>query len=154
MNILPQNDILSYADDTVIFGTGKDWKAAQENMMLNLNIVHNWLAQNQLSLNVEKTYITFGLKINSVPKNIVININNKPIKRVLSTKYLGIIIDCHLRWDVHVQSVINKTRYLLYIFRKISTFMSNKTMMIIYYTLYHSITNYGIVAWGECMKMF
>ena len=137
--VLPENNIISYADDTIIISTGKNWNAAQKNTIKNLQKVGNWLAMNQLSLNVEKTYsITFGIYINSLPDNITIDINGELIKRVPYTKYLGVIIDCHLRWGVHVQQILNKTRYLLYIFRRFSEYMSSETMMIIYYVLFHS----------------
>ena len=39
----------------------------------------------------------FGSQCNSTPKNLNININNIKIKRVESTKYLGLVFDSNMR---------------------------------------------------------
>ena len=56
-----------------------------------LQKISKWLALNKLSLNTEKTvYMEFGSQCDSTPKNLNININGIKLKRVESTKYLGI----------------------------------------------------------------
>ena len=105
--------------------------------------------RNKLSLNVRKTvYITFGNYCDSVPNQIDIKIKDKEINKVESCKYLGIIFDYNLRWDKHIQYIIKKTKYLIYILYKISKSMTIETMRMIYYAYFHSIINYGIIAWG------
>jgi hypothetical protein len=76
-----------------------------------------WIAENKLSLNTSKTFfMTFGTYRDSVPQEISIYINETKISRTTNTKYLEIMIDCHLKWDSHVQYIIKKTHYLLFIF--------------------------------------
>ena len=114
-----------------------------------LFIIDQCLARNKLSLNVGKTvYITFGNYCDSVPNQIDIEIKDKEINRVESCKYLGIMFDYNLRWDKHIQYIIKKTKYLIYIFYKISKSMTIETLRMIYYAYFHSIINYGIIAWG------
>lgn len=114
-----------------------------------LIIVEEWLALNNLVLNLEKTvYITFGNYCDSVPVNLEIKIEDKYIKKVEHCKYLGLIIDQNLKWDKHIEYVINKTKYLIYIVYKISKFMQTDILRMIYYAFFHSIINYGIIAWG------
>jgi hypothetical protein len=48
-----------------------------------------------------------------------INCCCKPIKMVLSFKYLGITIDFNLKWSEHIQSIKNKIRSLTALFYKI-----------------------------------
>ena len=149
LDMLPDKCIVSYADDTVVFGTAKTWEFARLNMITDLNVIGNWFANNQLSLNTKKTtFLTFGAYITSIPDDIQIHINGEFIERASSVKYLGVIMDCHMRWEEHVKLILRKTRYLLYVFRKLARFMSGNIMLTIYYALFHSITNYGIVAWG------
>jgi hypothetical protein len=50
--------------------------------------------------------------------------------------------------DKHVQYIINKTRYLLFIFYKLRCMVSSHTLMIIYHNLSFSIATYGILVWG------
>lgn len=146
---LPEGEIISYADDTAVVTNEKSWGEIEEKATRQLHEVSDWLALNKLTLNIDKTvYITFGNYCNSVPDNIKISIKNDEIKRVESCKYLGMYIDYRLSWDLHVQKIVNKTKYLVFIFYKLSKIMQRKTLMIIYYSLFHSILSYGIIAWG------
>ena len=118
-------------------------------MNKNLKKVGDWLALNQLSVNVNKTtFMTFGIYKNSVPKNISIKLNNSNIKRVVSTKYLGITFDFYMKWKTHIKLILKKSRYLLYFIKKLSKTMSSKVLLIIYYALFYSNISYGIAAWG------
>ena len=146
---LPPDAISAYADDTAIITSGDTWDKAQDSMNRYLFIIDQCLARNKLSLNVGKTvYITFGNYCDSVPNQIDIKIKDKEINRVESCKYLGIMFDYNLRWDKHIQYIIKKTKYLIYIFYKISKSMTIETLRMIYYAYFHSIINYGIIAWG------
>ena len=84
----------------------------------------------------------------SVPNNFYVLINGCRIKRVEQTKYLGIVFDYRMIWEKHIQYIINKTEYLVFIFRKFSKIMLTDTLRMIYYALFHSIINYGIIAYG------
>ena len=74
---MPDNSILSSADNTAVVATGKTW-AEVENIMNNfLEDVSIWLSLNKLTLNTQKTvYITLGNYCDSVPNDIEIKINN------------------------------------------------------------------------------
>ena len=97
---------------------------------------------------LERLYITFGNYCDSVPNQIDIKIKDKEINRVEICKYLGIMFYYNLRWDKNIQYIIKKTKYLIYIFYKISKSMTIETLRMIYYAYFHSIINYGIIAWG------
>ena len=73
---------------------------------------------------------------------------NYILKRVEECKYLGIIFYFNLKWDSHTQYIVKKTKYLIFVFYKIVKYMQTDTMRIIYFALFHSIINYGIIAWG------
>lgn len=146
---LPEREIISFADDTAVVADEKSWDRVEEKVNCQLQEVSDWLALNKLTLSVDKTvYVTFGSYCNSVPKNIKISIKNEEIKRVEGCKYLGLYIDYRLSWDLHIQKIVNKTKYLVFIFYKLSKLMNRKTLMIVYYSLFHSILSYGIIAWG------
>ena len=114
-----------------------------------LKSVANWLAYNKLLLNIDKTvYITFGIYRNSVPNNIHIRIDNKILKRAEHCKYLGVNIDFNIRWNIYIDYIINKTKYLLFVFSKFARFLQIDKLMMLYYALFHSIATYGILAWG------
>ena len=139
--------IISYADDTVIISDDETWSLAQDKMNNYLDKIANWLRLNKLSLNTKKTiFMNFGNYRDSVPTEISIMIQNQKIERVESCKYLGVFFDDNMKWDEHIEYMVNRTNYLIYIFAKIKKIMGTSTLMKIYFALFHSIINYGIIA--------
>lgn len=146
---LPDDIIVSFADDTAVISTGKNWLTVETNMNIYLNKIQQWLALNELSLNIDKTvFITFGIYCDSVPKEFNVQINGQSLKRVEDCKYLGIVFDYRMLWYKHIEYLISKTKFLICIFYKLSKFMLTETLRSLYYALFHSIISYGIVAWG------
>lgn len=108
----------------------------------------SWFRANLLTINTLKTvFLTFGAYADSVPKNIHITINNYKLCRVTSFKYLGVIIDYNLRWNLHVNQLLKKSRYFLYLFAKLR-YLPHNILLVMYYSLYYSVINYGIIVWG------
>lgn len=150
---MPKNSIMSYADDTAVITKcdedDRNWKVAIDRMNILLDKVHKWLTANYLTLNLGKTvYMTFGSYCSSVPIKVEIFIDKVLLKRVESIKYLGIIFDYNLKWNAHINSIVNKTKYLIFIFYKLSKIMNTQILLKIYYAYFYGIINYGIIAWG------
>ena len=75
-------------------------------MIETLHKILTWLAHSKLSLNTDKTiYIKFWKQVDSTAKNLDISIQGTKIKKVDSTKYLGIIFDSHMRWNEHIEYI-------------------------------------------------
>ncbi|CAD6227388.1 GSCOCG00006158001-RA-CDS, partial [Cotesia congregata] len=101
--IVPANALVSYADDTAVLCSGSSWQVVRECLTEWLKNLDKWLKDNKLTLNVDKsTYITFGSYIDSVPTNFHLFIKDRKLKRVESCKYLGVVYDCHMKWNKHV----------------------------------------------------
>lgn len=58
------------------------------------------------------------------------------------------MIDGHLQWESHIDSLTKKLRYLLYIFSKLTSFLNKKLLLTMYRTLFLLVLQYGILAWG------
>lgn len=147
------NDIFDncvlYADDTVVLSVGDTWEIAERNMNESLARYDEWFNLNRLTLNLDKTvFMTMGTYKDSVPVSIGILIRDREIKRVESCKYLGVYIDCYLRWDIHVNFIVNRTKYLLFVFNKLKKVLAVNCLQMIYFALFLSIASYGIIAWG------
>ena len=56
--------------------------------------------------------------------------------------------------DKHIIRIIQKTKYLIYIFHKLKQFMSTETLRMIYYEFFKSIISYGYIAWGGAYNNF
>lgn len=153
-------EIVSFADDTAILVSSSTWEGVKDKAETALHSVLKWLHANQLHLNTTKTVcLTFSTYKDRQPHRFSIRAhkvgcadsatcNCVELQRVDHTKYLGIIIDKHLRWTEHVRSIINKTRYLLYVFRRVKNAMRREILLQLYHAFFGSVAHYGIVAWG------
>lgn len=96
-----------FADDTNIFASNKSYEKLVQQLNLELVHVNDWFAANKLSLNIKKTnYILFSSHRKKLPlTEIPLLINNTPVPRVTSIKFLGVLIDSHLTWNDHIHSI-------------------------------------------------
>lgn len=108
------DNTVSYGDDTTALTKGNTWEEL-----------------NKIDLNIDKTvHITFGNYCNSVPLNMEIRITNKILNGVQNYKYSGVIIDFNLKWNKHIEFIINKAKYP-FIFHKLAKFMDSKMLMVV-----------------------
>jgi len=149
-----EGEIISYADDTAILYTAPNWQAAKLGSERCLAKIKQWLDENLLTLNVQKTkFLTFSIKANKQPHFTTLNLpNNMQIKKVTEIKYLGVMLDQYLRWDVHANYISNKLRKTLYIFYTLRNILTKGLLKIIYGSLIESILRYGIIAWGSALQ--
>ena len=92
------DEIVAFADDTTVLCKAKNWDEVEIIANIRINQINNWLSQNKLILNSEKTvFITFSNYKNKQPINFQINIAGNSINKVKHTRFLGIIIDSHLK---------------------------------------------------------
>ena len=150
-NIDIPGSVISYADDTVLLFKSKTWKQTKNLVIEGVGKVKNWLDTYKLSLNIKKTnYIAFSLTSINRPDFNTIKINNlkDDIKETSHTKYLGIIVDQHLKWDRHVLKITTSIRKLIHKFYLLREFLRNSLLITIYKVLVESLIRYGIIAWG------
>ena len=154
LKLLPSN-LVSYADDTVIIFSGNSWKEVQDKMNSTLEVVGDWLSSNQLSLNATKSvYMAFSTRKKNIPNNINIQIHGIKLNSVDNYKYLGVIFDSLMKWENHILNITNRTKYMLFVLHKLKHQLLPTTLVSIYYALFQSIANYGLVAWGGAYKKY
>lgn len=147
-NVSKLLELILFADDTNIFLSGSDYASICNIINVELSKLNVWFCVNKLSLNISKTnYISFGKK--PVPVDFNIIINDMPIERVYSTKFLGVIIDHRLNWKEHVSQVSNKLNKTLAIFYKIRYKLSSDSLYILYCSLFLPYINYCCEIWGN-----
>lgn len=151
--------VISYADDTVVIFRGKTWEEVRNSTKAGITRIKNWLDSFKLTLNISKTnYIAFSLTMANRPdfSNIQFEGMDQVINEVASTKYLGITIDQHLKWDEHVLKLSNNIRKLIRKFYILREFLGKKLLSSVYKALVESLIRYGLVIWGgltnTCMK--
>lgn len=148
--------ILSFADDTVIFYSEDNWENLKTMAEKDFNRIKQWFDKNTLTMNIDKTkYLTFTSYKNNLPNLGPLKINARTsITEAESIKYLGIIIDRHLKWDLQINNIINKIRYLLSNFKHLKSYLDIKELKTLYFALVQSQLSYGIIAWGGVVDSY
>ena len=93
-----------YADDTTLFCDFDNVNVTEETINYELVKLTEWLACNQLSLNVNKTKF---MVFRSVRKNVnypTLSINGINIERVADFNFLGILLSEDLKWNTKIIS--------------------------------------------------
>jgi hypothetical protein len=99
-----------YADDSTIYTSPTTANEVTETLIKELQSVLEWMASNNLVLNISKTKsIVFGTKpsLSSRPQlNLVMN--GVAVKQVEETKLRCVALDCELSWSKHQDSMVGQ----------------------------------------------
>ena len=75
-------------------------------------------------------------------------LNNKNIKLVKETVFLGVIIDEHLTWKPHISHVANKVSKSIGIIRKCSFHLNKQSLLTLYYSMIYPYLQYCNLVWA------
>ena len=84
--------------------------------------------------------------------DIGIFLNGIEVEKVSEAKFLGVIIDDKLSWNVHIKSLIKKLKCANGQINRMAKFVPNELHKTLYQTLFESHLTYGISVWGGVSK--
>lgn len=155
------DSIISYADDTVLVFKAKSWDEAYSRAEVGFGRVQRWLEISYLTLNLDKTkFMTFSITSVGQPSRSQLRLRCSTyhmgnacrrcssIDRVNSIKYLGLMLDCNLKWEEHTKHVSNNLTKLMYKFYQLRDILDKKNLYIVYNALAESKIRYCIIVWG------
>jgi hypothetical protein len=79
----------------------------------NLQIVFEWFKSNKLSINFSKTYCMQFKTKNTILTDTILTCKNV-ITEVSHLKFLGLIIDDTLSWNLHIDNIVKRLTSVLY----------------------------------------
>ena len=139
-----------FADDTNIYYEAETVQKLETVIYRELRKLDTWLIVNRLSLNIAKTkFLVFHPYNKPMKQKITLKIHKKAISETEYIKYLGIMVDSTLSWNMHIDKIsktISRATGLLY---KIRPFVNNKILKMLYYSLVYPHLNYVTQVWGS-----
>ena len=140
-----------FADDTSLFHTHDNFESLIRETNQELIWISTWLATNKLVLHISKTnYIIFTSKGKSYNKNVSnIQIDGNNIQQVNKTKFLGIVIEEHLNWAMHITHLCNIIARNVGILQKLRYFIPAYVLKILYHSLILSYLQYCTLLWAN-----
>ena len=144
-----------YADDTILNAASKSTTELIFRLNEDLKNIKNWLLANKLSLNVTKTeymFVSTDFRLSNLGKTLPITIGDKEIKRVKSTKYLGVYLDENLKWEEHIDNLCLRVSRSINGLKQARDFVSLDVLKTIYNSLIQPIFDYCDTVWGNVNK--
>ena len=147
-----------YADDTALLFPQKSIKDIERVLSDELAIAQAWLAQNKLTLNLQKTkcmILSSKQRTPKTPLNIITNDmygNPTRVEEVDSFKYLGVWIDKNLSWSSHIDHISKKISQRLGVLSRCRKVITQDTALLLYNALVLPLFDYADVVWKTCNK--
>ena len=119
---------------------------------MDLQFLQNGLIANSLTLNVLKTefmLVGSGLRIATLTKELDLSINGISLKRVNSSKFLGVGIDEILTWDAHIASISRKVSSGTGVIKKIKPFVPTFNLISVYQSIVDPYFDYCSIVWDD-----
>ena len=147
IHLLPiYSRIILFADDTTLFSQHKSLQFLKYMLEHDMNMLIDWFKANQLSLNVHKM-VMIKFWSNNIPFEI--KVDNKLIKNLQHTKFLGVTIDENPNWNEHVYNKLLSNKRLLLNARSL---LPTTVLQHIYYAHIYSHLIYGLSIWGNMIS--
>ena len=111
-----------YADDTVLYHSGITADQISGELQHNLDKFSSWCSKNKLTINTKKTKLmVFGTRERvKRAKKTLLYINNDRLQIVPSFKYLGVLLDSTLTYNLHIKSLEKCTQVKLHVQKAIA----------------------------------
>ena len=142
--------VIHFADDTSLIIKHKSLKKLKNLINKDLKFLCNWLQANFISLNTKKTeLVIFHHPSKTLKYNLKIKLNGKKLYPSDYVRYLGILIDSHLNFKYHMDSLCNKLARAIGMLSKIRHFVNTLTLRSIYFSIFSSLLSYASIIWGQ-----
>ena len=147
-----RSKISLFADDTVIYFSGKDIDYISCQLQMDLDVISKWCCYNKLCLNVGKSKaMLFGNgygACNAVCPDLTLC--NGTIENVKSYNYLGIILDENMTFNDHVSKVIQNVNSKLHLLSLLRGQITCVCAVAVYKTMILPLIEYGNVFLTSC----
>ena len=152
--IVEKCHIMMYADDTILYYSGKDIKDIESVLNKELEIVNKWLTQNHLRLNLSKTqYMVFGSRRKLTNcGDINLAVDNHELERVNTYKYLGVWMDETLTWQKHIEETMKKIGSRLALFGRLRKYLTVDSSKVLANSLILPYFDYCSNSWSTCAQ--
>lgn len=138
-----------FADDSSVGITAETLEELQRLCELLAQSFIEWCQLNRIMVNIDKTICVHFTLSDDDQNTLIIRHLDTVIPCRSSTKFLGIHIDRHLKWDTHIDAVCKKLNCSYYALSRIKNSLPLRSLINVYYSLVYSHLAYNILLWGN-----
>ena len=151
--------LIQYADDSQVLlsDSVENLETLKERAELVLLKIKEYFLRKGLLMNASKTQCMFigtSQYLNMIPNNIKIKCGNEEIISSNQVKNLGLYMDKHMTFNVHIDEISRKVSGILMYLNRIKDNFEDSTRVMIIQSLVLSVINYGIKLWGATNDLY
>ena len=138
-----------FADDTNLLYVSSSLKDINKKINFDLSNLVQWLRANKIALNVNKTDIAiFRSPRKQITKKMNFPLSGQKIRQKTCTKYLGVLLDEHVLFKDHINTLKQKLNRASGILAKLRHDLSFDILKTVYYSLFDTHLHYASQVWG------
>ena len=152
--IIKHAELDIYADDSTLHTADTHISNIETKLQTDLNFILTWCEKNNMSINPTKTttmLIGSQHKIKT-SNDLLLQIKNNRIQNVTTQKILGVHLDSHLKWDIHIDKLCKKLSTKLALLRRISKYLSLENKKLYYSAYMLPIMDFCSIVWSNSNK--
>ena len=134
-----------FADDTTLIFENSNKYELFKQCDLGVNLFFSWCCANRLSINISKTNVMLFSNILNTSDMADIYMNNIKIEYVSSTRFLGVIMDDKLRFNLRINEISKNIGVLF----KLRQYVPNNTLLSVYRSIIECYNNYCNLIFGN-----
>ena len=146
-----------FADDTCLILQDNTLNHLYNKVSSEISSVNKWMVANKLTLKLEKSNVIIinpkNCLIGTKPNTVSIHQHVLPsLSTVTAAKYLG-VLDDGLSFKTHI-NMLTKISRAVGVLSKVKLFLNKSSLLSLYYGIFHSHLQYGILAWSANYKSY
>ena len=137
-----------HADDTNIHCSGKDVRAVQNNLSIDLENATSWFIQNGMKPNPDKYQMVLG----KTEDKLNFKFADIDIKTTEKSCLLGVVLDNEWKFEEHISSICRKVSAQISALNRLKNILPLKTKGSLYRPFVPPFFNYCNQVWHHCGK--
>jgi len=140
-----------FADDTTVTIEAKTVEDAYRTMQFELDNLCSYFSRNGLVINNKKSTDTLFHTRRPFPLSSgpTLLLNGQTIPKTKCMKYLGVIFDSSMTWNLQLTIIHKKLSRSFAIIKRLAPLVDSGTVKSLYYALFNSYLFYSNLAWGH-----
>ena len=146
-----------YADDVLIYCSGKEIGDVNVKLQHSLDVIKQWYDNNLLVVNSSKSN---AMMVTTRQRELLLRnsdyngshidlvLNDDHLDYVEHCKYLGVDIDKNLNWNVHVEELSKQLNSMVWMLARLRKFLPLHSLTEIYKSIVQPKIDYAITLWG------
>lgn len=147
LSTITGESVVLYADDTSAIISGKDRSELEIRAEVLVREIEAWMGGNGLRLNAAKTQLMLSAPSGST--DFKLKMGASDVVSSGGITFLGIQIDCDLKWRNHTNKLIGRLSSVCFLLRSLSKYCDREVLLTVYHGCFHSLLTYCIEIWGN-----